>query len=203
LEAATMRIIAVFAAIALGLTVAHGPVDAAGTGSANKPPAPGADQSLYKGARAIEAGDYQLAVKYLKKAVRLNPRNADGFNFLGYSYRKLGKFDPAFENYEKALALPPKCLPEWLGSPEASKRLHLSPRPLFLSPPTDNCRPFSTLPGKKFGKLSSNPIAAYLESVGFENIVFPMSAFRPKAEVNRMVLRLPRLAKRRHSSVAR
>ena len=117
MEAAIMRIVAVFAVIALGLTVAHGPVDAAGTGSANKPPAPGADQSLYKGARAIEAGDYQLAVKYLKKAVRLNPRNADGFNFLGYSYRKLGKFDPAFENYEKALALDPNHLPanEYIG----------------------------------------------------------------------------------------
>ena len=37
-----------------------------------------------------------------------NPKNADGYNLLGYSSRWLGKYDEAFAAYDKALALDPK-----------------------------------------------------------------------------------------------
>ena len=37
-----------------------------------------------------------------------NPKNADGYNLLGYSSRWLGKYDEAFAAYDRALALDPK-----------------------------------------------------------------------------------------------
>ncbi len=88
--------------LALAAMPAHDAV-AASTGNSGSGSAPGSDDSFHRGERAVKAEDWRLAVKYLTKAVRLNPRNADAFNLLAYSYRRLGKLDPAFENYKKAL----------------------------------------------------------------------------------------------------
>lgn len=68
----------------------------------------GRDKSLVYGQQAVEAGEWQKAVKLLERAVKLNPTNADAFNLLAYSYRRNGQLDPAFANYEKALQLEPK-----------------------------------------------------------------------------------------------
>ena len=56
----------------------------------------------------MKNGDWRLAVKYLEKAVKLNPRDADAYNLLAYSYRRMGKLDPAFEYYAKALDIDPR-----------------------------------------------------------------------------------------------
>jgi Flp pilus assembly protein TadD len=40
--------------------------------------------------------------------VNKQPKNADAHNLLGFSYRKLGKFDPARKHYARALKLDPK-----------------------------------------------------------------------------------------------
>ena len=57
------------------------------------------------GKKAADAGDYQTAVEKLRKAVATDPRSADAYNLLGYSYRKLGDTDAAFENYRTALLI--------------------------------------------------------------------------------------------------
>ncbi len=57
------------------------------------------------GKKAADAGDYTTAVTRLKKAVASDPTSADAYNLLGYSYRKLGDTDAAFENYRTALDL--------------------------------------------------------------------------------------------------
>ena len=49
-----------------------------------------------------------LAADSFKKVVADNPKNADGYNLLGYSSRWLGKYDEAFAAYDKALAIDPK-----------------------------------------------------------------------------------------------
>ncbi len=53
----------------------------------------------------------------LNKAVKANPKSADAYNYLGYSYRQLGQFDSAMEYYNTALSLQPKHLGanEYLG----------------------------------------------------------------------------------------
>lgn len=60
------------------------------------------------GRKAVEAKNWTLAVASFKKFAADNPKNADGYNMLGYSHRALGKFDEAFAAYDKALAIDPK-----------------------------------------------------------------------------------------------
>ena len=60
------------------------------------------------GKKALAAKNWALAADSFKKVVADNPKNADGYNLLGYSSRWLGKYDEAFAAYDKALALDPK-----------------------------------------------------------------------------------------------
>ena len=60
------------------------------------------------GKKAIAAKNWALAADSFKKVVADNPKNADGYNLLGYSNRWLGKYEEAFAAYNKALALDPK-----------------------------------------------------------------------------------------------
>jgi tetratricopeptide (TPR) repeat protein len=49
--------------------------------------------------------EYEQAVKDLNKAVGYSPELKEGFNNLGYCYRKLGKLDESLAAYDKAIAL--------------------------------------------------------------------------------------------------
>lgn len=80
-------------------------------------PAPTA-QSYYDEARAsLKANKWRPALENLKQAVLLAPDSADIHNLLGYSYRKQGNLDKAFEHYGIALRLDPKHVGahEYLG----------------------------------------------------------------------------------------
>jgi tetratricopeptide (TPR) repeat protein len=59
------------------------------------------------GKKAIEAKDWNAAVKSLSTAAERDPKNADIQNLLGYSNRKLGNLDLAFKHYGRALELNP------------------------------------------------------------------------------------------------
>ena len=69
----------------------------------------------------------------MKKSIENAPKNADAYNMLGYSNRKLGNNEEAFIYYNKALKLDPshKGIHEYmgrlylnLGQPEKAK-IHL------------------------------------------------------------------------------
>lgn len=60
------------------------------------------------GKKALAAKNWSLAADSFKKVVADNPKNADGYNLLGYSSRWLGKYDEAFAAYDKALTLNPR-----------------------------------------------------------------------------------------------
>ncbi len=84
---------------------------AAGSSSSTSNAASQADQrNIERGKQAIEAGDWERAAMFLERAAGSNPRNADVFNLLAYSYRHLDRIDEAFENYGRALDLDPKHL---------------------------------------------------------------------------------------------
>ena len=105
----------VFAAILLlGGAVAMLPASdatAAGSSSSTSSATSQADQrNIERGKQAIEAGDWERAATFLERAAESNPRNADVFNLLAYSYRHLDRLDDAFENYGRALDLDPKHL---------------------------------------------------------------------------------------------
>ena len=112
------RVFAVALALALGLALGHAatPVLAAGLDSDSGSSAT-QDPNYVEAKKQIKAGNYAAAVALLEKVVAADPKNADAYNFLGYSQRKSGNKDAALVNYEKALALNPKhrAANEYLG----------------------------------------------------------------------------------------
>ena len=67
-------------------------------------------RDLERGKQAIEAQDWDRAASHLERAARSDPRNADVFNLLAYSYRHLDRIDDAFVYYGRALDLDPRHL---------------------------------------------------------------------------------------------
>ena len=66
------------------------------------------DPDYAAGKKAIEAKDWNAAIKSLSSAALRDTRNADIQNYLGYAYRKSGNLDMAFKHYERALSLSPR-----------------------------------------------------------------------------------------------
>jgi len=66
---------------------------------------------------AIDKEHYDIAAKDLKAMLEGDLKNADAWNLLGYSYRKMGQFDLSWDAYERALTLNPDHLGanEYLG----------------------------------------------------------------------------------------
>ena len=58
----------------------------------------------------INKSSYAEAIPLLEKAVAAEPKNADAYNYLGYSHRKLGDRKKAFVFYSKALEIKPRHL---------------------------------------------------------------------------------------------
>ena len=99
------RIVTTLAFLAMGLTMSGQIAWAAGGGGGGGAKKP---SELIEAEKAIEAADYRSAIGYLEKVVTDSPDNADAFNYLGYSYRKLGDLGTSKGYYEKALALDPE-----------------------------------------------------------------------------------------------
>ena len=75
---------------------------AAGSTSPSKP------SKLAVAEKAVKAGNYNRAIELLQKVVAGDSQNADAWNYLGFSQRKLKKFDQALGAYQKALAIDPE-----------------------------------------------------------------------------------------------
>ena len=82
----------------------------------------GSDDGNYDSAEVVDAdymngkeqaynGKYKAAIVYLEKSIKNDSNNADAFNMLGYSNRKLGNNEEAFKYYNKALKLDPNSGP--------------------------------------------------------------------------------------------
>jgi tetratricopeptide (TPR) repeat protein len=89
------------------------PVLAAGGGGGGGDGPGGQDPAKQTGAYkqamdAIQAERYAQAIPILENWVAGHSNDADGFNWLGYAYRKTGKLDPAFKAYKRALGLDPQ-----------------------------------------------------------------------------------------------
>ncbi len=55
----------------------------------------------------VIAEDYNGAIPLLNAALKIRPDHAGAWNLLGFSHRKLGKFDEAEKYYEAALTVNP------------------------------------------------------------------------------------------------
>lgn len=93
----------------LALLLASGGAFAAGT-SDDEPAkeTTSSDSSLYDTAvERVEQKNYAAAVDLLEKVVADQPDNADAWNYLGFSLRKLNRVDEAFAAYDQALRIDP------------------------------------------------------------------------------------------------
>jgi len=79
----------------------------------------GLPEQLVAARAAIASKDWPRAIAELNTAVKLDPRNADAHNLLGYSHRKKAQPDlaKAFEHYKRALEIDPghKGAHEYIG----------------------------------------------------------------------------------------
>jgi len=78
---------------------------------------PDVSHDLAEAQRLIDQKDWRGALTQLKSALRKDPKNADVHNLMGYSYRKSGQLDDAFDSYRTALKLDPnhKGAHEYIG----------------------------------------------------------------------------------------
>jgi len=105
----SVKPIAVALVLALPLYLASMAAHAASVGNAVSSSSGTGDKSddFTAGETAAMDGDFEAAVDYFSKVVNTDPTNADGYNLLGFSYRKLGNVELAFENYRAALEIEP------------------------------------------------------------------------------------------------
>ncbi len=75
---------------------------AAGSTSSSKP------SKLAVAEEEINAGNYDRAIELLQQAIASDSQNADAWNYLGFSQRKLKRFDQALVAYQKALDIDPQ-----------------------------------------------------------------------------------------------
>ena len=94
----------------IGAAAALPASDALAAGSSSGTSSQADQRDLERGKQAIEAQDWERAASHLERAAKSDPRNADVFNLLAYSYRHLGRIDDAFANYGRALDLDPRHL---------------------------------------------------------------------------------------------
>jgi Flp pilus assembly protein TadD len=66
------------------------------------------DPDFAAGKKALAAEDWLAAIKALASAALRDTRNADIQNYLGYAYRRLRQFEPAFRHYQQAVTLNPR-----------------------------------------------------------------------------------------------
>ena len=114
-------------AVALVMAVVLSPVPGVAMGPSNdtaSSPAKDYDNAV----KAVKRNDYRKAIKLLKHVLGDERRNADALNYMGYSQRKLGKFNQALSYYKRALAVDPdhRGANEYIG--EAYLELNDLPR---------------------------------------------------------------------------
>lgn len=80
-------------------------------------PANNTDPKFKQAEDYINQKNYSQAIPLLTAVVASDPKNADAYNYLGYSYRQLGKLDDALKYYNMALKIDPnhKGANEYLG----------------------------------------------------------------------------------------
>ena len=85
------------------------PVFSAGTSDGSSAATP--DTNAYDEAKAtVDSGNYGAALPMLAKLTQNDPQNADAWNLLGFSHRKLGQMADAAKAYDVALKINPKHL---------------------------------------------------------------------------------------------
>ena len=101
--------IAIRLSVALvGLGLALLPATASADPTVETPAQTKLDPDFAAGEAALQAKNWNVAIRSLSSAALRDTRNADIQNHLGYAYRHTGQMDLAFKHYGRALELDPR-----------------------------------------------------------------------------------------------
>ena len=146
----------------LGLGLALLPAPAAADPTDEAPGGGQLDPDYAAGRAAIEAKDWDAAVRALSSAALRDTRNADIQNYLGYAYRHTGPLDQAFRHYQRALQLNPRHR----GAHEYIGEAYLMVKDLARAEEHLNAlRSICLIPCEEYGDLE-RAIAAYRQRTG-------------------------------------
>ncbi|TDJ26469.1 MAG: tetratricopeptide repeat protein [Gammaproteobacteria bacterium] len=81
-----------------------------GGGDGSSPTVP---REYRQAVKAVKAEDYTKAIGLLQTVIDENPKNANAWNYMGYSLRHLKQYDDALAAYQKALKIKPKHRGPW------------------------------------------------------------------------------------------
>jgi len=87
------------------------------------------DPRYIEAKRAINSSRFDQALPLLQQVVVAFPDDPNTWNYLGYSLRKLGRFDRALAAYKKALAINP----DHLGANEYIGELYIETKQMDLA----------------------------------------------------------------------
>ena len=94
--------------IILGLIFCLGsPAHAAGGGGGDGGPPP-VPREYRLAVKAVKIDDYTKTIGLLQTVVDEDPKNANAWNYMGYSLRHLKQYNDALAAYEKALQIKPR-----------------------------------------------------------------------------------------------
>ena len=93
--------------VLLATLALQGPAFAASSDSSTSSTQPTSSQKYADAEQAVKARNYALAAKLFTEFLASDSSNANAWNYLAYSHRKLGKLQQAEEEYKKALILNP------------------------------------------------------------------------------------------------
>jgi len=96
--------------VAAALALAAGGTFAMGNDPAPSSAQPAGDPDYGRAKAMIEAKNYAAAIPVLQQVVAKNPKNADGYNLLGFATRKSGNPQGSLQHYTTALQIDPKHL---------------------------------------------------------------------------------------------
>jgi len=92
----------------VGLGLALLPATASADPTVETPAQTKLDPDFAAGEAALQAKNWNVAIRSLSSAALRDTRNADIQNHLGYAYRHTGQMDLAFKHYGRALELDPR-----------------------------------------------------------------------------------------------
>jgi Flp pilus assembly protein TadD len=94
----------------LALVLAGGSALAIGSSPSPSPapsPASSGPSPYDQAVEMIEAQNYNGAIPLLEAVTQTQPNNADAWNYLGFAYRSVERYDEAFAAYNQALLIDP------------------------------------------------------------------------------------------------
>jgi tetratricopeptide (TPR) repeat protein len=100
-----MKIVSIFVVLVFALVVSASAVNAMGDGLGKPKNTAKADYAA--GKQAVNAARYDAAIALMSKVIDADSKNADAYNYLGFSFRKTGRLDRAAAAYKAALSLNP------------------------------------------------------------------------------------------------